>query len=79
MSESEKVDHKAAAVKRVKEKKAAEEASKAAKSGPKVAPGKTITSKRGILDSESGYITAADLAGGEAAIKTLLDKGILVK
>lgn len=43
-----------------------------------VAEGKAITSKRGILAC-GAEVTAADLAGGQEALDTLVEKKYIVK
>lgn len=80
MSEISNEEKKAAEIKRSADKKKAADAAKAVKaSGPRVAGGKSITTRRGILTSTDGVITPADFIDGEAAIKRLLESGHLTK
>lgn len=45
-----------------------------------VAPGRSLTSKRGILSGDSkDEIRAADLAGGEDALQAFVDSGHVLK
>lgn len=46
--------------------------------GPRVADGKSVTSKRGIL-AGGKRISPADLAGGESSFNHLVKKGYIVK
>jgi len=60
-------------------KKEAKEAAKKP-TGLRVAPGKSITSPRGILTSADGTVTPRDFAGDSSVrIKELLEAGVLVK
>jgi len=80
MSEISNEEKKAAEIKRVADKTKAVKAAKDAKdSGPRVAGGKSITTRRGILTSTDGIVTPADFIDGEAAIKRLLESGHLTK
>lgn len=71
-------DPKQAASNRLTEAKVAKKAAEGVKSGPKVADGKSLTSKRGIL-GPGKFVTEADFVGGKERIQELLKSGHLTK
>ena len=51
---------------------------KAVETGLRIAPGKAVTSKIGILSEDSGIVTADMFAGGDETIKTLIKSGHVI-
>ena len=71
-------DPKQAASNRLTQAKVAKKAAEGVTSGPKVAPGHSLTSRRHILGPGT-FVTEADFVGGKARIAEFLKSGHLVK
>ena len=82
MSESKEKEPKKTeaedAAKRAAQKKEAVAAAAKEKSGPKIAPGKSVTSRRGILGPGT-IVTPKDFARGQNQIDTFIESGHIVK
>lgn len=78
LSGLKKTDKKQETANKLKEAAPAQEEKDVKKPPFSVAPGKAITSRRGIL-SDGDEIKAEDLAGGKAAITAFVKSGHIVK